>query len=216
MGFDRLAPHYDWMELIVAGGLLQRCRLAWLGELTAERVLLAGEGHGRFLVALSQRLPNAKITYLDDSGVMLDVARRRLEQVHPSIMPQVEWLHASLPDWSPPAAGFDLVVTNFFLDCFDGALLKRVMDCLSTACVPGGQWLISDFTVPSHPAFRIPATLALWLMYRFFRVTINLPARALESPFPHMQANGFTRSHARDALFGFLTSQLWCRAPEGN
>ena len=46
MGFDRLAPHYDWMELIVAGGLLQRCRLAWLGELSAERILLARPARG--------------------------------------------------------------------------------------------------------------------------------------------------------------------------
>lgn len=52
MNFDRLAPFYRAMETLAAGGKLQRCRLAFLGEIPIpRRVLLAGEGHGRFLVA---------------------------------------------------------------------------------------------------------------------------------------------------------------------
>ena len=30
MNFDCLAPHYDWMEAVMAGGLLQRARMNWL------------------------------------------------------------------------------------------------------------------------------------------------------------------------------------------
>ena len=33
MKFDRLAPHYDWMETWLAGERLQRTRTAWLDEL---------------------------------------------------------------------------------------------------------------------------------------------------------------------------------------
>ena len=62
MSFDRLAPHYRWMERILAGEKLQRCRTAHLDSVnTAERVLLAGEGNGRFLVHLRHTLPKAHI-----------------------------------------------------------------------------------------------------------------------------------------------------------
>jgi len=56
MNFDRLAPHYDWLEALTAGGLLQRVRTACLGELAGRRrILSAGEGHGRFAAACAAR-----------------------------------------------------------------------------------------------------------------------------------------------------------------
>jgi ubiquinone/menaquinone biosynthesis C-methylase UbiE len=209
MGFDRLAPHYEWMERVLAGGKLQRMRMAWLSELYGDRVLLAGEGHGRFLVPLSQHLPEARITCLDASAGMLAVARRRLERLHPAALERVEWIQADLP--APGLGEFDLIVTNFFLDCFDGAQLADVMDCLAAACAPGGHWLVCDFAVPSHPVARVAAEAALGLMYCFFRVVTRLPARSLESPFPLMEARGFQQTRIREELFGFLTSQLWRR-----
>src|SRR5439155_22241467 len=33
MSFDTLAPHYRWMEFILAGKKLQRCRTAFLDEI---------------------------------------------------------------------------------------------------------------------------------------------------------------------------------------
>ena len=50
MNCDRLAPFYRTMEFLSAGGKLQRCRLEFLAEIPIPRaILLAGEGHGRFL-----------------------------------------------------------------------------------------------------------------------------------------------------------------------
>lgn len=211
MGFDQLAPHYDWMEVVVAGGLLQRMRLAWLPELAGARVLLAGEGHGRFLVPLSRHLPDARITCLDASARMLEVARRRLERENPGAIGRVEWVHASLLDWSPSSSGFDLVVTNFFLDCFDGDLLNRVVESISKVADTNSQWLVSDFALPARPIPNVAASSALWIMYRFFRATTALPARALDSPFRLLEDQGFRRTRSRESLFGFLTSQLWQR-----
>src|SRR5882762_1835947 len=49
-GFDRLAPHYYWMECVLAGRTLQRCRTAFLEQTRdATAALLIGEGNGRFL-----------------------------------------------------------------------------------------------------------------------------------------------------------------------
>ena len=52
MKFDRLAPHYDWMESWLAGERLQRARTSGLDALTGRRrILSVGEGHGRFAAA---------------------------------------------------------------------------------------------------------------------------------------------------------------------
>src|SRR5947207_3033135 len=51
MSFDLLAPHYRWMEFLLAGEKLHRGRTAFLDLIPPpEKILLAGEGHGRCLV----------------------------------------------------------------------------------------------------------------------------------------------------------------------
>src|SRR5436189_4439542 len=78
MSFDRFAPHYRWMEAVLAGGLLQRCRTRWLTEVRgARRALLVGEGNGRMLEACAAALPDCQFTVLDQSEGMLAQAQRR-------------------------------------------------------------------------------------------------------------------------------------------
>jgi ubiquinone/menaquinone biosynthesis C-methylase UbiE len=89
MSFDRLAPHYRWMEFFLAGEKLQRCRTTFLDEIPrAGRVLLLGEGNGRFLPACCTRFPEAHIDCVDASAAMIVQARRRLQRqgiLHPRV-----------------------------------------------------------------------------------------------------------------------------------
>ena len=81
MSFDRLAPYYRAMECMLAGGRLQQCRVAWLGEVCASgNILLVGEGHGRFLETCVRRFPSAHIVCVDASMGMLQVAERRWQK----------------------------------------------------------------------------------------------------------------------------------------
>src|SRR6202008_2184922 len=78
-GFDLLAPHYRWMEWMLAGPKLQRCRTAFLHAIPSpQSVLLLGEGNGRLLVELLRRYPGAQVTCVDASARMLGCARARL------------------------------------------------------------------------------------------------------------------------------------------
>ena len=62
MSFDRLAPHYRWMEAVLAGGKLQRCRTAFLNEVKdARHALIVGDGNGRFLSALLRANPSVRV-----------------------------------------------------------------------------------------------------------------------------------------------------------
>src|SRR5215469_5978584 len=71
MSFDVLAPHYRWMEFVLAGKKLQRCRTAFLSQVAdRQNVLLVGEGNGRFLVECRRSLKNARITCVDASARM--------------------------------------------------------------------------------------------------------------------------------------------------
>ena len=95
--FDHLAKHYDWMESLLAGGKLENCRNAlWEDIPPLTSALLVGEGHGKFLASLLKRYPTAKVTCVDASEQMLEVARKRLQR-EPLSLQGVEFVHAALP-----------------------------------------------------------------------------------------------------------------------
>jgi ubiquinone/menaquinone biosynthesis C-methylase UbiE len=145
MSFDRLAPHYTWMEKVLAGSRLQRCRVAWLDALAGcERILIAGVGHGHFLQRCAQRFPVARITCIDASAGMLRQAERRARRAGVA-MDQLEFIHASMPEWRPPPGEFDAVVTHFFLDCFPPGELDAVIHALAAGAKPAARWLVGDF-----------------------------------------------------------------------
>src|SRR5690242_3516292 len=137
MSFDVLAPHYRWMEFILAGEKLHRCRTAFLDKVPdAKNILLLGEGHGRCLVECRRRFPCAKITCVDASESMLVQARRRLAR-HNLESANVEFIHANVLDWPPTEERHDLIVTHFFLDCFRPDQLEQIIFNIAAAATPG-------------------------------------------------------------------------------
>lgn len=69
------------MELISAGGILQRCRTAFLAETAGcQRALLLGEGPGRFLVELLRVNPRVEVTCVEQSSRMIVEARRAVKR----------------------------------------------------------------------------------------------------------------------------------------
>ena len=163
--FDRIARHYDWMESLLAGGKLERCRNAFWNEIPSmQSALLVGEGHGKFLASLLERNPGARVTCVDASASMLEVARNRLLRATLPLQ-RVEFIQAELPAWKPAAERYDLVATHFFLDCFPHEQLAEVIDNLQRAARPGGCWLISDFQIPGAGLRRLRARVIHRLMY---------------------------------------------------
>lgn len=211
MSFDRLAPHYDWLEAVLAGDRLQRARTAWLDALAdRERILSVGEGHGPFAVACAQRFPSAQITAVEASAAMLGRARRRAARA--GLPPdRINWIRAEVPAWIPGAGAFDAIVTHFFLDCFPPAELAAVIATLARAAAPDAAWLVADFAVPARGPARWRARAVHALMYAFFRAATRLPARRLTPPDPHLRAGGFALSGRRTFEWGLLHSDRWMR-----
>jgi hypothetical protein len=110
-----------------------------------------------------------------------------------------------------PASGYDLVVTNFFLDCFRPTELTAVVRRVSDACAPDALWVDGDFRLPASGWARPAARALLAAMYGFFRLTTRLPTGQLTDPAPLLTAEGFQLVEEVSRLRGFLSSRLWVR-----
>lgn len=211
MSFDFLAPHYRWLEAVLAGHKLQRCRIAWLDEVKhCRRALLIGEGNGRFLSACAKWLPDTHFTVVDASKKMLDLARAAWSRADGKES-HVSFIHATFPHPSLPTGSFDLIVTNYFLDCFGEDLLPDIVQEIAQCASPNGMWLITDFSVPERSFVRQRAKAILGLSYAFFRMAAGLKARKLVAPAPWVADARFERIHRLEMEWGLLYSELWRR-----
>lgn len=211
MNFDRLAPHYRWIEALFAGGRLQRCRTSMLDVISAPKsVLIYGEGNGRFLVELIRRFPQAAVTVVEASAVMVDLARSRLQRDGLESA-AVTFVQADALTWEPPASSFDLIVTCFFLDCFQEDQLQKLMPVFANAATPDAQWLLADFQIAPSGLRRLRSRVIVVLLYAFFRQITRISARELVDVQPYLRAAGFMRREHRKFDHGLLFCDWWSR-----
>jgi ubiquinone/menaquinone biosynthesis C-methylase UbiE len=207
--FDWLAPHYRWMERVLAGPKLQRCRAAFLNTLPSpQRALIVGPGRGYFVEELLRRHPNVRCTCIDSSRRMLDLTQERLAAGGLDLA-GVEFVHADILEWPLPSAAYDLVVTHFVLDCFRPEQLARVLPSLAGAAAPQARWLLADFQEPAAGLAKWRARAILEMMYLFFRWAAALPASELTAPDLLLAQCGFKLSERRTFEWGLLHSDLW-------
>jgi ubiquinone/menaquinone biosynthesis C-methylase UbiE len=211
LSFDRLAGHYRWMEPVLAGDLLQRARTRWLSEVQKpQQVLLAGEGPGRMLAACVAALPQSHFTVVDQSAAMLAQARRGGSAGLGKV--PVEFRQADVRERLPERGNFDLIITHFFLDCFNPEELATVIANLAAAAAVRAEWLITDFQVPPRGWRRMRARLVLWLAYGFFRQATDISARVITPPDSLLGAAGFNLRRREMFNYGLLHADLWTRA----
>lgn len=211
MSFDLLAPHYRWMEWLLAGQKLQRCRTAFVRAIPSpRRVLMLGEGNGRCLVELLSAYPEAHFTCVDASRRMLDRARARV-QAYSMGDERVEFIHADVSEWQAPPGEFDLLVTHFFLDCFRADQLAEMVPRLAAAAAPDARWLLADFQEPASGVAKWRARGVLRAMYFFFQRVTRLPASRLTPPDAFLQQSGFVLRERTLSEWGLLHSDLWQR-----
>lgn len=214
MNFDRVARPYALLEKAAFGSELQRARNAFLGEIkNPKRVLIVGEGDGRFLLEFLRHAPSAKVDCLDASAAMLALAQWRLEKVLPNSLLRTRLIHSTIEQWHLGDPDYDLIVTNFFLDCFPARKLESIVAKLARAAGPSATWLLVDFRYPSSPLRRLRARLWLGGMYLFFRAFAGIEARDLIDPTPFLRSHGFACVQQKKFRGGMIKSELWKRAP---
>jgi ubiquinone/menaquinone biosynthesis C-methylase UbiE len=213
--FDRLAPCYLLMERLLAGKKLQRCRTVHLPQSDARSVLVLGPGRGGFLPDFFRTNHQAEVTCVDLSARMLAHTRARVLQNEVD-SDRLRLVHGNVLDerfWEGKAWSFDLIVSHFFLDCFQPQQLEFVISKVATVTKENCAWLLADFRLPDHGIWRWRARMILQLAYTFFRLTTNLPARRVTPPEPYLIKRGFTLENRQLFDKGLLHSDLWRRQP---
>jgi ubiquinone/menaquinone biosynthesis C-methylase UbiE len=208
--FDRLARAYRWMEYFSFGPYLQQCRHLFLTEMAScQRAIVYGDGDGRFLAEMVRRAPEIRATAVDASSKML----LRLAQRLPS-KAQVRLVHADALACAPaefPDAPFDLIVSHFFLDCFNEAEIASLVARVNASAAKTAHWVVSDFAIPQRKPARLPGALIVRGLYLAFGLLTGLKTRRLPDHARVMRESGWMLEDRRELLGGLLMSECWRR-----
>jgi ubiquinone/menaquinone biosynthesis C-methylase UbiE len=207
MNADRLAPNYRWLEYLAFGRELEHARVDFLSYAAdARRILIVGEGDGRFLARLVESNRHASIAVIEASAQMIDLARQRIPLAERS---RVEFHHIDAVNGPLPEGPFDLAVTHFFLDILDFHAAEAVILKVRALLTASASWLVSEFQEPSGNLRLMHARLWLRTMYWFFSATTGLRVSKLP-PYSDLLAGfGFVEVDYRERRLGLIRSQVW-------
>ena len=204
--FDRIAPVYDAMNLVMTAGLDQRWRAATVREAVrpGDRVLDACCGTGDLAVA-AQEAGASSVVGLDFSAAMLERARRKA--------PDVTFIEGDVLGLPFQDASFDVAVVGFGIrnvSDLEGGLreLRRVLR-------PGGRLGILEITTPRGllaPFYRVWFDRIVPLLGRVLpggEAYTYLPASVRRFPPPEelaalFAANGFAQVRYRTFAGGIV------------
>ncbi len=207
MNADRIASGYRWIEYAAFGHTLEQARYDFLSHATAaRRVLILGEGDGRFLVRLLRCNRYASFAVIESSARMIHLANERVPGGERSRVEfhQIDAVADCLPD-----GPFDLVVSHFFLDILDSRDAETVILKVSALLAPGACWLVSEFQEPDSGFRQLHARLWLRAMYSFFSLTTGLRTSELPAYRDLLGGSGLAEIAHRERRLGLIRSQVW-------
>lgn len=209
MNIGWIARGYRWIEYLAFGRALERCRFVHLEFLpNLHSILLLGEGDGRFLARLASLQPDACFDVVDNSHEMVALASSRLTA---SQRIRVQFHALDARSAALPETSYDLVATNFVLDCFDEVEAARVVARVSNHVRSGGLWLVSEFQQPRGGIRHLHATLWIRAMYLFFRATTGLRVNRVPAYGLMLTDAGFKLARETRWRWGLIVSQLWLK-----
>lgn len=205
--FDRVAALYAPVERLTFGGALMRRRLQYLGDLAgARRVLVLGDGDGRFSAALVARFPGIQLTAVDGSAAMLARLEARVRARAPGV--HLETACQDARDFLPDPRGYDAVLTHFFFDCFTTAEVAALVTRIAAVLPPGARWVVSEFAIPAGGA-GLFARVLVRALYLVFRVLTGLRISRLPDHASALASASFVCTDVQTGLGGALRSELW-------
>lgn len=177
--FSSIAPVYDSLARLVFGRSLEHAQRTFLSEIGPKaKVLIVGGGTGQIIDWIPQGL-GLQIDYVELSKGMLQRAKDRSSEGN-----RVDFI---LGDVSVHQGSYDVIIANFFLDCFSTAQLVQVLKHLKDQLGAKGRLLVTDFYPSDRPSDR----LLLKTMHCFFRIMSRLDAHALTNIHEQTKLAGF-------------------------
>jgi ubiquinone/menaquinone biosynthesis C-methylase UbiE len=206
--FDLVAPLYPLLERCVFGSRLNRARLAFFDAIVpADRILLLGEGNGRFLTLLLKHKNKGCVEVVEKSAVMIRLAKERIRRLG-EIRCDLRFIETDVREYHP-ANKFDCVVTHFFLDAFNPLAQRGVIKRIAEVTTPSGTWINVDFL----PARTLRGGILMWLQYAFFRLVSRIEASRCFDGSTAAAAAGWTAAENISYLGGLVVAKRWQKEP---
>lgn len=194
--FNSVAPVYDWLAKLVFGSSIEDVQTYFLNDLPEKkRVLFIGGGTGKLLKHpfFSKA---CHIDYLELSENMIRQSKRNGSHLN-----NIEYVLGDLFDWN---GKYDVIISNFFLDCFDEANLDRAVDHIHQLTSQNSTVLVSDFRNTGQQIDRI----LIRLMIIFFRWFSNLQADRLQD-IPKALNRFFELNATKEFKNGLLFTSIY-------
>jgi hypothetical protein len=206
--FDLVAPLYPLLEHCVFGSRLERARQAFFDAIVrADRILLVGEGNGRFLTLLLANKGSGSVKVVEKSTVMVRLAKDRIRRLR-EIRCDLEFIETDVREYNP-ADKFDCVVTHFFLDVFNPLAQRSVIKRIAELTTPTGTWINVDFL----PARTLRGRILMWSQYTFFCLASRIEARLCFDESTAAAAAGWTVVETISYLGGLVAAKRWQKEP---
>lgn len=213
MNCNAIAPYYQFLEYASFGKQLEKARFAFFAEsAAARRALICGGGDGRFLARLLRYNAGVHVDFVDLSVRMAELSARRVAAMGAPFRRRVTFHVEDLRQFTPRLAPYDLIVTNFFLDCFPATQIESVVSRITAWTAPASCWMLADFAQAPGVASALYTRAVTAALYAAFRLTTGLHVKRLP-PYRHALAHGgFHELREQRALGGLLHSSIWQRA----
>jgi len=182
--FDNIARVYARLESLTFGDLIERARdhaLSAIDPAKPQTALLLGDGDGRFACRALRSNPLLHIDSIDNSPSMLRLAQSRIETVDSRLLERYSPIESNALNHTFETAKYDIVVTQFFLDCFQSEQANRLIDRLHASIKPKGRFAYADFSIPEKQPWNFLGRFLLKTLYHCFRSTTDIRATRLPS-----------------------------------
>lgn len=212
--FDRIAPTYDTLNHTLSLNIdrwWRRRTVDAVERLHPARILDLATGTGDLAIAMARRIPGARITGIDPSEGMLDIARRKAKSC--GLDERIGFAAGTAEELAADDGAFDAATVAFGVRNFGdlAAGLRQMARVLRR----GGTAVVLEFSTPSNPIVRwgygiyshriLPAIGGMVshdrAAYRYLPESVDefpAPERFLEI----MREAGFDACSARSLSFG--------------
>ena len=198
-GYDLLAPVYDTLVKFVFKNQLYHAQNYYLNRLTIDQhILIVGGGRGKILETMDQQNIPLKITYLDASKKMICYASR-----YPAKNLDIQFMTGKAENFKPTKK-YDILITPFFLDQFEGSDLEKIIFTLSGFIRKQGIWIVTDFNKTEKFRHRF----LVKCMYHFFKFFTGIKAGKLSDYAYLIEKYEFTLVDSKQFSDGFIKSFL--------
>lgn len=151
---------YGFLSKIYSGKPIQRCREAMIEHMKpGDKVVFAGVGYGEDAIKAAEK--GADVTIVELSETMLSKFRQTLAASGAKV--SIRQIHADILAFSE-FEKFDYVVSNFFLNIFDRAMMQKVLQHLAKLGKPGANIVIGDFIYPSGNVLSKAFQVSYWYL----------------------------------------------------